>query len=150
MAGTPAKAEGAGWLTKKLLKVEDVMKLLCCISKNKKIKLAVRYSVRSALITGGVAFICGLVGGPLGLAVGGAVGGLYSAWMKRGQFKPIPEVIMELPPSEQQKLYNEVMAILGHLCWMDTMELTMLVMSSKALKQQLLAMVKEFLKGLAH
>ncbi|XP_022347342.1 protein C19orf12 homolog isoform X2 [Enhydra lutris kenyoni] len=137
-------------LTKKPLKVEDVMKLLCCISKNKKIKLAVRYSVRSALITGGVACICGLVGGLLGLAVGGAVGGLYSAWMERGQFKPIPEVIMELTPSEQQKLYNEVMAILGHLCWLDTMELTMLVMSSKALKQQLLAMVKEFLKGLAH
>ncbi|XP_045842854.1 protein C19orf12 homolog [Meles meles] len=149
MAGIPAMAAGARWLAKKPLLMKDIMKLLCSISENQKIKVAVRYSMESALITGGVVFIGGLVGGPLGVAVGGAVGGLYSAWMTSGRFEPIPQIIKELPPAEQQKLYNEAMAIVGHLEWTDAAELTMQVMGCEALKQQLLAMVKEFLKGLS-
>ncbi|XP_044112162.1 protein C19orf12 homolog isoform X1 [Neovison vison] len=148
MAGIPAVAAGAKWLARKPRLMKDIMKLLCSISENQKMKVAVRYSMESALITGGVVFIGGLVGGPLGLAVGGAVGGLYSAWMTSGRFEPIPQIIKELPPAEQQKLFNEAMAILGHLDWTDAVQLTTLVMGSEPLKQQLLAMVKEFLKGL--
>ncbi|XP_037372238.1 protein C19orf12 homolog isoform X1 [Talpa occidentalis] len=124
--------------------VEDIMKLLCSVSEKRKMRAAVKHSGRGALVTGAVAFVGGLVGGPPGLAVGGAVGGLLGAWMTSGQFKPIPQIIMELPPSEQQKLVNEATAIVRHLDWTDAVQLTTLVMSSEMLQQQLLAMLASY------
>ncbi|KAI4571666.1 protein C19orf12 homolog isoform X1 [Ovis aries] len=124
--------------------VEDIMRLLCSISEERKMKAAVKHSGRGALVTGAVAFVGGLVGGPPGLAVGGAVGGLLGAWMTSGQFKPVPQILMELPPAEQQKLFNEATAIIRHLEWTDAVQLTMLVMGSEALQKQLLAMLANY------
>lgn len=50
--------------------VDDVMKLLCSISEQKNMKAAVKHSGKGALVTGTVAFVGGLVGGPPGIAVG--------------------------------------------------------------------------------
>ena len=50
--------------------VEDIMRLLCSISEERKMKAAVKHSGKGALVTGAVAFVGGLVGGPPGLAVG--------------------------------------------------------------------------------
>lgn len=121
--------------------VDDVMKLLCSISEQRKMKAAVKHSGKGALVTGAVAFVGGLVGGPPGLAVGGAVGGLLGAWMTSGQFKPIPQILMELPPCEKQKLFTEVTNILRHVEWTDAVQLTALVMANEVLQQQLLAML---------
>ncbi|XP_061042285.1 protein C19orf12 homolog isoform X1 [Eubalaena glacialis] len=124
--------------------VEDIMRLLCSVSEERKMRAAVRHSGRGGLVTGAVAFVGGLVGGPPGLAVGGAVGGLLGAWMTSGQFKPVPQIIMELPPAEQQKLFNEATAIVRRLERTDAMQLTMLVVGSEALQQQLLATLANY------
>ncbi|ELV10969.1 protein C19orf12 homolog isoform X1 [Tupaia chinensis] len=124
--------------------VDDIMKLLCAISEQRKMQAAVKHSGKGALVTGAVAFVGGLVGGPPGLAVGGAVGGLLGAWMTSGQFKPIPQILMELPPAEQQKLFNEATAIIRHLEWTDAVQLTALIMGSEALQQQLLGMLVNY------
>uniref|UniRef100_H0X7K9 Chromosome 19 open reading frame 12 n=2 Tax=Otolemur garnettii TaxID=30611 RepID=H0X7K9_OTOGA len=126
------------------LMVGDMMKLLCSVSEGRKMQAAVKHSGRAALVTGAVAFVGGLVGGPPGIAVGGAVGGLLGAWMTSGQFKPVPQILMELPPSEQQKLFNEAAAIVSNLDWTDAVQLTALVMGSEALQQQLLAMLTDY------
>ncbi|XP_022348364.1 protein C19orf12 homolog, partial [Enhydra lutris kenyoni] len=124
--------------SRKPLKVEDVMKLLCCIAEERE-----KGSLKPAVGR----MIGGLVGGPPGAAVGEAVGGLLDTWMISGQFKPIPQTIMELPPDKKQKLYKESRAILKHLKWRHTEDLTTLVMGSEDLKMQLLAMLEKCLKG---
>ena len=75
---------------------------------------------------------------------GGLVGGLIGAWMTSGQFKPIPQILMELPPAEKQKLVNQVMAIIRHLDWTDAVQLTALVMSNQAMQQRLLAILTSY------
>uniref|UniRef100_A0A7N5JB66 Uncharacterized protein n=1 Tax=Ailuropoda melanoleuca TaxID=9646 RepID=A0A7N5JB66_AILME len=127
--------------------VDDVMRLLGSIAEERKMKAAVKHSGKGALITGAVAFIGGLVGGPPGIAAGGAVGGLLGASTTNGQRKPIPQMITELPPDKKQKLYNEATAILGDLEWMDPKELTKQVMDNETMKQQLLALLEKFLEG---
>lgn len=107
-------------------------------------KAAVKHSGKGALVTGAVAFVGGLVGGPPGLAVGGAVGGLLGAWMTSGQFKPVTQILMELPPVEKQKLFNEASSIVRNLDWTDAVQLTMLVMGSEALQKQLMAMLVKY------
>lgn len=44
---------------------------------------------------------------------------------------------MELSPQQQQKLYGDLMAILGDIQWTDLAQLTALVMGNSTLKQQL-------------
>lgn len=46
---------------------------------------------------------------------------------------------MELNPQQQQKLYDDLMAILGDIQWTDLAQLTALVMGNAMLKQQVTA-----------
>ena len=77
--------------------------------------------------------------------LGGAVGGLLGAWMTSGQFKPIPQIILELPPVEQQRLYDRAYAIISHLDWTDTAQLIALVMGNAAIQERLLAMLTNYI-----
>ncbi|MBW01089.1 protein C19orf12 isoform 2, partial [Eschrichtius robustus] len=92
---------------------EDIMRLLCSVSEERKMRAAVKHSGRGGLVTGAVAFVGGLI-------------------------------IMELPPAEQQKLFNEATAIVRRLERTDAVQLTMLVVGSEALQQQLLATLANY------
>lgn len=96
------------------------------------------------MVAGGTAFLGGLLGGPPGIAVGGAVGGLLGSWLTSGQFRPLPQILMELPPAEQQKLCSDIMAVLGNLNWMDAAQLIALVMGNASLQQQVVATLLNF------
>ncbi|XP_023673963.1 protein C19orf12 homolog isoform X1 [Paramormyrops kingsleyae] len=123
--------------------VDDVMQLCCKLSTNWAIKTAMKNSLKGAMIAGGSALLGGLVLGPAGIAVGGAVGGSLGYWNTRGEFKPLPQIIMQLSMPEQQKLYADIKAVLGSLDWMDAAQLTSLVMGNAVLQQQ----VKDALLG---
>ncbi|XP_063337297.1 protein C19orf12 homolog [Pelmatolapia mariae] len=120
-------------------RIDDVMKLCCELSANQQVKTTVKGSGKGAAAAGALAFAGGLVGGPLGIAVGGAAGGLLGCWLTSGQFKPLPQIIMELSPQEKQKLYDDLMEILGDIEWTDLAQLIALVMGNATLKQQLTA-----------
>ncbi|XP_065769092.1 protein C19orf12 homolog [Muntiacus reevesi] len=125
--------------------VQDIMKLLCSVSEKRKMKAAFKYSWLGAVVTGTVALAGGLMGGPQGIAVGGAVGGLLGAWMTRGKFKSVPQIIMELPADKQERLYNNTIAIIRHLSYMTIEQLTMQVMNNIILEDQLMNMLKNYL-----
>ncbi|XP_035538348.1 protein C19orf12 homolog [Morone saxatilis] len=126
-------------------RIDDVMRLCCEISAHDQIKVAVKNSTKGALVAGGTAFVGGLLGGPPGIAVGGAVGGLLGSWMTSGQFRPLPQILMELPPAQQKKLYNDVVAVLGNLDWMDAAQLIALVMGNATLQQQVTAALLSYI-----
>ncbi|XP_074957582.1 protein C19orf12 homolog [Phalacrocorax aristotelis] len=127
------------------ISVNDVMQLFCHLAQQKGMKAAVKHSGRGALVAGATAFVGGLMGGPPGIAVGGALGGLFGAWMTAGQFKPVPQILLELPPAEQKKLYDEAVCIIRRLDWTDIAQLTSLVMGSASLQQQLTAVLINYL-----
>ncbi|XP_053174766.1 protein C19orf12 homolog [Scomber japonicus] len=120
-------------------RMDDVMRLCCKLSAHEQIKVAVKNSTKGAMVAGGTAFVGGLLAGPPGIAVGGAVGGLLGSWLTSGQFRPLPQILMELPPAQQQKLYDEVKAVLGNLDWTDAAQLITLVMGNATLQQQVIA-----------
>lgn len=51
-------------------RVDDIMKLCCELSANQQVKTTVKQSGKGAVTAGGLAFAGGLIGGPLGIAVG--------------------------------------------------------------------------------
>ncbi|KAM9289330.1 protein C19orf12 homolog [Morus bassanus] len=127
------------------ISIDDVMQLFCHLAQQKGMKATIKHSGRGALMAGATAFIGGLMGGPPGIAVGGALGGLFGAWMTAGQFRPVPQILLELPPAEQQKLYDEAVRIVRHLDWTDIAQLTSLVMGSASLQQKLTAVLINYL-----
>ncbi|NXS81728.1 CS012 protein, partial [Erpornis zantholeuca] len=76
--------------------------------------------------------------------LGGAVGGLLG-WITSGDFKPVPQILMELPASEQQKLTAETMAIVQNLHWTDAAQLIAIVMSNTALKDIVTGVLTSYL-----
>ncbi|XP_076856990.1 protein C19orf12 homolog [Brachyhypopomus gauderio] len=125
-------------------RVEDIMRLCCEVSANRQMKAAVKNSGKGAAVAGGSAFVGGLLAGPPGIALGGAIGGLLGCWMTSGQFRPVPQIIMELPPQQQQKLFSDVMAVLGTLDWTDVAQLLMMVMGNVSLQEQIAAAVLSY------
>ncbi|XP_010021317.1 PREDICTED: protein C19orf12-like [Nestor notabilis] len=65
--------------------------------------------------------------------------------MTSGQFRPVPQILLELPPAEQQKLYDEALVILRRLDWTDVAQLTALVMGNASLQQKLTAVLVNYL-----
>ncbi|KAM3843007.1 protein C19orf12 homolog [Diretmus argenteus] len=126
-------------------RMDDIMRLCCDISANQQVKVAVQHATRGAIVAAGTAFVGGILAGPAGIAVGGAVGGLLGAWLTSGQFKPLPQILMELPPNQQQKLYSDIMAVLGNLDWTDMAQLAALVMGNAKLKQQVTAALLSYI-----
>ncbi|XP_007887586.1 protein C19orf12 homolog [Callorhinchus milii] len=124
--------------------VNEILHLVCHISKVKKIHVAVKSSGKGAIVAGACAFFGGLLGGPFGIAAGGAVGGLVGAWMTSGQFKPLPQILMELPPNQQRMLSAEVHKIIKHLDWTDAVHLVALVMRNPSLTQLVLQTALNF------
>ncbi|KAK5607992.1 hypothetical protein CRENBAI_006740 [Crenichthys baileyi] len=120
-------------------RVDDVMRLCCELSAHDQIKVAVKGSAKGAAVAGGTAFVGGLLGGPAGIAIGGAVGGLLGSWLTSGQFRPLPQILMELPPNQQEQLYDNIVHVLGSLDWMDAAQLISLVMGNATLQQQVTA-----------
>ncbi|NXF90512.1 CS012 protein, partial [Eubucco bourcierii] len=127
------------------ISLDDVMQLLCHLSQEKGMKAAVNHSGRGTLVAGASAFVGGLMGGPPGIAVGGAFGLVLGAWMTAGHFRPVPQILLELPPDKKWKLYGEAMAILSDLYWIDAVHLIPLVMGNASLKQKLMAVLKNYL-----
>ncbi|KAK3510222.1 hypothetical protein QTP70_030453 [Hemibagrus guttatus] len=116
-------------------KLNDVMQMCCRVSSSRQMKAAVKNSGKGAVVAGGSAFLGGLLLGPAGIALGGAIGGLLGWGMTSGQFKPVPQIIMELPPQEQRKLYENVMEVLGSLDWTDVVQLIAMVMGNARMQE---------------
>ncbi|XP_038551247.1 protein C19orf12 homolog [Micropterus salmoides] len=127
-------------------RMDDVVHLCCEISAHDQIKVAVKNSTKGALVAGGTAMLGALLMGPLGIAVGGVVGGLLGFWMTSGQFRPLPQILKKLPPTERKKLYNDIVAVLGNLIWTDAAQLVSLVMGNTTLHQQVTAALLNYIK----
>nr|XP_031361718.1 protein C19orf12 homolog isoform X2 [Lonchura striata domestica] len=125
-------------------RVEDVMALLRYTAAAKCMEAAVTHSRRGAMLAGGGAFLGGLLGGPPGIFVGGAVGGLIG-WLTSEDFKSVPEILMELPAAEKQKLCAKTMAVVMNLNWTDSHHLIDLVVSKRALMEQVLGVLTTYL-----
>ncbi|XP_070254155.1 protein C19orf12 homolog [Myotis yumanensis] len=122
---------------------KDAMSLLCSLSEAKKMKVAVMYR-RTMEFTGSGALLGAVIGGPPGIAVGSVLGGLLGSLSWSTEFKPVSHILKGLPPPEQEKLCNHVVAKIGNLQWRDVEHLTKLVMGSEALQEQLLKLLEGY------
>jgi len=129
-----------------VLSYNDIMELLRVLSDDKNLRVTVTESGKGALVAGGVAGIGGLVLGPVGLALGGTVGGCLAAYMGHGKFKPLAKVIMEdIKDDQKLQLVNAVRGVMGNLDAGDAVTLIALVTSNDGLRNRVVTEMITFL-----
>ena len=108
-----------------VISYSSVLEVMTVLSEEKELRVTVTESGKGALLTGGVAGLGGLLLGPLGLALGGAVGGCIAAWRAQGNFKPLMEVILyDLKQEQRERMVESVRTILANIGSLVVMVLT--------------------------
>ncbi|XP_041321850.1 protein C19orf12 homolog, partial [Pyrgilauda ruficollis] len=124
-------------------RADDVMTMLTHIATVTGMKAAVTHSCRGAAVASPFIIVCGMLFGPVGIFIGGALGGLI-AWMTSEDFKSVPQVLMELSPAERQKLCAEAMAVVQNFDWKDAAELIKFVMSNSFIRDKVLGVLNTY------
>merc|ERR1712244_70164 len=129
-----------------VISYSSVLEVMTVLSEEKELRVTVTESGKGALLTGGVAGLGGLLLGPLGLALGGAVGGCIAAWRAQGHFKPLMEVILyDLKQEQRERMVESVRTILANIDASDAIALVAMVQGNQALKQRVLTEMVTFL-----
>uniref|UniRef100_A0A8C9U609 Chromosome 19 open reading frame 12 n=1 Tax=Serinus canaria TaxID=9135 RepID=A0A8C9U609_SERCA len=126
--------------------VEDVMKLLIHVATVKGLKAAYTHSSRGASVASLFIIAGGMLLGPVGIFIGGAVGG-FVGWRISKDFKSVPQILMALPAAEKKKLCAEVMAAVKNVKWHrgDASYLIKLAMSNSAILDKILRVLNCFI-----
>ncbi|NWQ75408.1 CS012 protein, partial [Columbina picui] len=124
--------------------VDEMILLFCHLAQQKGMKGGAKRSGSAFLLTGAGAFIGGLMGGPPGIAVGGTLGGMCGALMSTGPVRPVPQILLELPPAKKKKLCAKAMDILCGFDWSGLSELIALVERNAKLQQKLIALLRDY------
>ncbi|NWR87712.1 CS012 protein, partial [Furnarius figulus] len=79
--------------------------------------------------------------------LGASLGGFIGYCVTYGQFKPVPQILSELPHNKRKKLYEAVLGLIRHLDWTDARHLIALVMKNTGLQQKLIGVLSNYLRN---
>ena len=128
-----------------VIKYEDILKIITVLGDDENLRITVKQSAKGGLIAGFSCAVGGLIAGPPGLAVGGAVGGCLAAYVTSDSFKPLSTVILyEMKPIDQNALVQAVTNITQNIDAMDALELLAIIQGSNALKAKILSEVTTY------
>ena len=112
-----------------------IIKLIVDVMGEHQIQVTVRQAGKGAMFTGVCSFAGAMIAGPVGLAVGGAAGGLIAAYTTKGTFKPIGQILEELPFERKRQIAIEIQSVLNKLEITDLAEFAKLVAICNCLAQ---------------
>lgn len=130
------------------INTRELLSVVSQLTENKHVRVTFRESLMGGVLTGVTAGVGGILLGPIGLAIGGTVGGISCYAMKKDQFKPISEVIMNDMTDEQRKrLAASINAVIADLHVEDIALLLPLLLNSPRVKEAVLRSVFAFLQN---
>jgi len=133
-------------LTSVNLQMEGLLHLLAKLCDEREVQATVTGSLKGGAIAGAATVLGGLTLGPLGLALGGAVGGGLAAWLSQGQFQPLGQVILAMPRHQQEELTSTIMDAFKR-DFSDPAALIQMAMADNAIQGALLTCVVTYLRG---
>ncbi|XP_068721640.1 protein C19orf12 homolog [Montipora capricornis] len=127
--------------------VVEFQRVMSILADEDQLKVTVKTSAYGGVVAGVTTTIGGLIAGPAGLLVGGAVGGML-AYKSAGNFKPVSQVINDMNAHERQLLYDAMKDIIDNLSIEDYMGLIAFLNGGPGLliRQQLMDRMVSFLR----
>ncbi|KAK2560796.1 hypothetical protein P5673_016599 [Acropora cervicornis] len=125
----------------------QLQRVLAILADEDQLKVTVKGAGYGGVVAGVTTTIGGLIAGPAGLLVGGALGGVL-AYANAGDFKPVSQVVKEMNAHERQLLYNAMRDIVDNLAIEDYVALLAFLNGGAGLliRQQLMDRMGAFLR----
>ncbi|PNF34775.1 C19orf12-like protein [Cryptotermes secundus] len=125
----------------------EILNVVTELTEDRRVRVTMTESFKGGCIAATTTIIGGMVLGPAGLAIGGAVGGCAAAIMSKDKFKPIPQVIMnDMTDAQRERLVASVSAVIADLRVEDIALLLPLLLENRAAKEAILRSVFAFLQ----
>ena len=125
----------------------DLQRVMAILADEDELKATIKSSGFGGLVAGITTAVGGLVAGPAGFLVGGAVGGAL-AYSSAGSFKPVSQIIKDMNAHERQLLYDTMKDIIDNLRIDDYLALITFLSGGPGLliRQQLIDRMVLFLR----
>lgn len=120
------------------VKKEEMLDVLCMVSDEEKLRVTFKQSAKGGLITGASAMAAAVLMGPVGLAIGGALGGCVAAAMMKDKFVSATEVISNMPDDRKDALIEAVQRAVADIEVTDAVELLALVCGDIHIKKRII------------
>jgi len=130
-----------------MLEIEPVIDLMATLAEEEKLQVAVTNSLLGGLVAGTATVLGGLLMGPVGLAVGGTVGGTVSYLRSRNKFISVAEILINMDPKLKERLYQDSINIFEKFAIEDVKTLHTLVYGDALLRQQLVMRITNHVHG---
>ena len=128
-----------------VIKYNEILSLITHLGDEENIQVTVKESLKGSLIAGSCCLVGGVLLGPPGLAIGGAVGGCTAWYNAKDKFRPISAVVLyDLSSEKQGILVDKVRNIVSHLEASDGLALVALVQANSILKSTVISEVTKF------
>ena len=125
----------------------ELQRVLAILADEDQLKVSVKGAGYGGVVAGVTTTIGGLIAGPAGLLVGGALGGVL-AYANAEDFKPVSQVVKEMNAHERQLLYDATRDIVDNLAIDDYAALLAFLNGGSGLliRQQLMDRMGAFLR----
>lgn len=128
------------------INTQELLSAVATLTDKQSMRVTLKSSAKGATVAGSSTFLGGLVAGPVGLFVGGAVGGLIAYAMTNNQFKPVSHIIQhDLSVREKEQLKQRIVDALSEFQPTDLMVILPLLTSNAAVQKQVISAVVAFL-----
>ncbi|XP_077502467.1 protein C19orf12 homolog [Amblyomma americanum] len=123
---------------------DEMLDVLCMISNEEKLRVTLKHSARGGLITGASAMAAAVIMGPVGLAVGGALGGCVAAVLMRDKFVSATEIISNMSDHQKDELVAAVQRAFADIEVADAVELVALLCGDIHIKKRIIRAIVDY------
>ncbi|XP_053663296.1 protein C19orf12 homolog [Anopheles marshallii] len=128
------------------INTRELLDAVAILTDKNSMRVTLKSSAKGATVAGSSTFVGGLLAGPVGLLVGGAVGGLIAYAMTSNQFKPVSHIIQhDLSVREQEQLKQRIVDALSEFNPTDLMVILPLLAGNVSVQKMVLSTVVTFL-----
>ncbi|XP_052901144.1 protein C19orf12 homolog [Anopheles moucheti] len=128
------------------INTRELLNAVAIVTDKHSMRVTLKSSAKGATIAGTSTFLGGLVAGPVGLLIGGTVGGLVAYGMTSNQFKPVSHIIQhDLSVQEQEQLKQRIVDALSEFNPTDLLTILPLLTGNVAVQKTVLNTVVAFL-----
>uniref|UniRef100_A0A182N1A6 Uncharacterized protein n=1 Tax=Anopheles dirus TaxID=7168 RepID=A0A182N1A6_9DIPT len=128
------------------INTRELLDAVAVLTDKESMRVALKSSAKGAAVAGSSTFVGGLLAGPVGLFVGGALGGLLAYAVTHDQFKPVSHIIRhDLSVREQERLKERIVTALSQFQATDLLVILPLLTGNAGAQKLVLSTVASFL-----
>ncbi|CAN7992037.1 unnamed protein product [Ixodes hexagonus] len=128
----------------------ELLDLLCRLSEEENLRVTVKQCSKGGLITGASAMVAAFFMGPVGFAIGGAVGGCVAAVVTRDRFMPAAQIISRMSERQKDELYEAVQRAFRDVDITDIVTLAALLSGDMYIKKRIVATLIDYFQNRMH